>query len=892
MALPPGTRLGPYQILDLIGAGGMGEVYRGKDTRLDRDVAIKVLPAHLAANAEFRQRLEREARAVAALNHPHICALYDIGSHRPEGGSQEAGVDFLVLEYLEGATLAARLEKGPLPVDQALRCAIQVADALDKAHRKGFTHRDLKPGNIMLTKSGAKLLDFGLAKAAATAAPAVNLSAMPTEGAPLTVAGAILGTIQYMSPEQVEGRDADARSDIFAFGAVLYEMTTGKKAFPGKSHTSVIAAILDADPPPIQTVQPASPAALERAVRTCLAKDPDQRWQSAHDLMRELEWIAEGDAAAPAHRRVAHPRVAGAVAAVATLIAMLLAVAYFRRPAMEAPVLKLSVLPPEKASFGDPVVISPDGRRLVFAAAVEGRSQLWVRSLDSLSPQPLPGTGGGIFPFWSPDSRYLGFFAEGKLRRIEVSGGPPQTLCDAFLGTGGAWNRDGVILFAPNRTGPLMRVSAAGGQAAPFTTLDPSVQETGHRWPLFLPDGKHYLYIGRGPQAEHHAVYAASLDSKNRKRLLAAESMVAYAPPHGDRQALLLFVRQGSLMAQPFDAGGLELRGEARPIAERVAPGLQFGFHAFSVSDNGVLAYRTGSSAAVQPTWFDRSGKLLGPVGQPGLVLNVSLSPDGKRIAETRGDPGGGLDIWLRDVARGAASRFTFEPTQERFPVWSPDGSRIAYASDREGVTNLYQKSSSGAGTEELLLKTPEQKYPSDWSADGRFLLFDTVGTKTARDLWLLPLTGDRAQRAPPVPFLQTPFSELQGQFSPGPEGAPRWIAYTSNETLREEVFVQTFPASGAKWMVSTNGGREPRWRRDGKELFYLAPDRKLMSVDVKLGATFEAGVPRALFEIRPPSVSLSSNYYAVTADGQRFLVAQLAEESAGAPITVVMNWK
>jgi len=618
MALATGTRLGPYEIVALVGSGGMGEVYKATDTRLDRTVAIKVLPQHLAANPELRQRMEREARAVAALNHPHICALYDVGS--------QDGIDFLVLEFLEGETLAARIARGPLELGELLRCAVQAADALDKAHRQAFTHRDLKPGNIMLTKAGAKLLDFGLAKTGGGPGGAI-LPTTPTQSAAaLTAAGTVLGTFQYMAPEQLAGRDADARSDIFSFGAVLYEMATGHKAFPGTTQATVIGAILHTEPAPV------SPPSLDRAIRVCLAKDADERWQSVKDLKRELEWIAETPAAAtPPSEPAVRSRVPWMIAAVVTLAALALAGLYFRRPPAEQRVTRFVVLPPEKATFGDSVVVSPNGRLVAFTAVSDGRTALWIRPLNSLTPQQVAGTEDAILPFWSPDSRFVAFFAGVKLKKVEVSGGPPQTLCDAPPGTGGAWSPEGTIVFVGARQGVLQRVSSAGGAPANLTTFDASRRENSHRWPLFLPDGRHFLYLARSSAIENSGIYAGSLDGKTRKRILSAVSMVGYAEPGAAGKGYLLYVREATLVAQPFDPGRLETTGEPFPVAEKVGTGVITGMAPFSVSPGGVLVYRSVTRGGnAQLTWFDRAGKLLETAGPAGPYFDQSLSPDGK----------------------------------------------------------------------------------------------------------------------------------------------------------------------------------------------------------------------------------------------------------------------
>jgi serine/threonine protein kinase len=519
MTLAAGSRLGPYEILSAIGAGGMGEVYKARDTRLERTVAVKVLPEHLTANEDLRQRFEREAKTISQISHPHICALYDVG--------REGDRDYLVMEYLEGETLAARLDKGALPAEQLLRYGIEIADALDKAHRLGIVHRDLKPGNVMLTKSGVKLLDFGLAKAVQPAASVSALTSMPTETPALTAEGTILGTFQYMAPEQLEARDTDARTDIFAFGAVVYEMATGQKAFSGRSRASLIGAILKDEPPPISAVQPMTPPALDRVVKTCLAKDPEDRWQTARDVVLELGWIAEGSQAGTTPPAVAARRsrervawILSALLAIALALTLVLPYLGRARTSSEGRAVRLSVLPPEKGRFmPGTIALSPDGTRLAFVAAdADGRSLLWIRSLDALEARALPGTERAYAPFWSPDGRFLAFFAEGKLKRVEASGGPPQilsnltgTLSAGTVGRGGTWNREGVILFAPNPGGPLVRIADTGGAPAPVTKLDVSRQENSHRWPVFLPDGRRFLYFARSRLKENHAIFVGSL---------------------------------------------------------------------------------------------------------------------------------------------------------------------------------------------------------------------------------------------------------------------------------------------------------------------------------------------------------------------------------------------
>ncbi len=875
MALPAGTRLGPYEILSPIGAGGMGEVYRGRDTRLDRTVAIKVLAAHFSSQPDLRQRFEREARAVSSLNHPHICILHDVG--------HQDGVDFLVMEYLEGETLAVRLSRGPLPIEQAVPYAIQIADALALAHRQGVFHRDLKPGNIMLTKSGAKLLDFGLAKIAAPAG-AGSLTTSPTQGAPLTTAGTILGTFQYMAPEQLEGHDADARSDVFSFGAVLYEMVTGRKAFEGRTQASVAGAILHTEPPSASSLQPGLPPALDRLIRRCLLKDPEQRWQTARDLASELQWIVEAGAPAPAPAAIPVPtrlreKLFWPVTAIAVVALLAFALSQFRRPPEPAEAIRFVISPPEKASFTGFPSVSPDGRRVAAVVAdASGKRAVWVRSLDALAAQPLPGSEESLFSFWSPDSRSLGFFSQGRLKTVAVSGGAPQVVCAVPESVGATWNQDGVILFG-RFADVVHSVPATGGVPVPVTSLDKSRQEVGHRLPYFLPDGRRFLYYAFSRQAENNAVYAGSLDSKEKKLVVRAGSAAVYAAP-----GYLLYLRENTLVAHRFDAGKLQVVGEPAVLAEQVGQLRAISLGYFSASSTGVLTHFGEGTANSQLAWLDRTGKRLGSVGPPGAFSDPWLSPDEKRVALGRIDrQSGNPDIWIMEFGRGTLSRFTFDPAMEHLPVWSPDGSRVAYDSHREGAGDIYQKMASGAGGEELLLKWPEGAGLSDWSRDGKFLAYQSLNSKTHYDIWILPLSGDRK----PVPFLQSEFNERSGQFSP--DG--RWMAYVSDESGRVEVYVQSFPPGGGKWQISTNGGAEPQWRRDGKELFYLAPDNKLMAVDIQSGKGFEAGVPKSLLEVRVGGVAALRNHYTVSADGRRFLINAAPEDAPSSPITVVLNW-
>ncbi len=882
MTLAQGTRLGPYEILAPVGAGGMGEVYRARDTRLDRTVAVKVLSSHLSDNPEIRQRFDREARTISQLSHPHICALHDVG--------HQDGIDYLVMEFLEGETMTDRLSRGPLPAEGVLRYGIEIADALDKAHRQGIVHRDLKPGNIMLTKSGVKLVDFGLAKLAAVSPANSSVSILQTQaGMNLTQEGTILGTFQYMAPEQLEGAEADARSDIFAFGAVLYEMATGQKAFSGKSQASLIAAILGSEPAAISTVAPMTPPALDRVVKTCLAKDPDDRWQTAHDVMLQLKWIAEGgsQAGVPAPlvaRRRSRERLAWSVAAVLALATVALAAALLARPRSVPRLVRSSLLPPEKTTYhfvsdaAGPPALSPDGLQIAFTAReTSGKTFLWVRSLDSLTARELAGTEGAMYPFWSPDGRHIGFFAGGKLKKIEAAGGPALALCDAADARGGTWSRDGVILFEPHFREPLSRISANGGKVAAVTKFDEARRETTHRFPLFLPDGKHFLYEAAshtvGTDSELHAIYLGSLDGALPKLVVNARSKPLYAAGH------ILFVRQKTLMAQPFDAGSGKLSGEPVPIVGNVQEDPGFFTAVFSVSDNGVLAYQEagGSVDQFQLTWFDRTGKKLDALGSKGNIWNPRISHDGRRVVYTIGDPG---DLWLEDLSRHVATRITFDPADDNNAAWSPDDSRIFFMSMRTGGGDIYGKSASGTGSDELLFSSSSVKPPGSFSPDGHYMLFSALNPKTKWDLELLSLPERKV-----TAFLKTDFDENQGEFSP--DG--RWIAYASNESGRYEVYVQPFPGPGGKWQISVAGGSMPVWRRDGKEIFYLAADRKVMAVPVRIGDAFEPGTPVALFEARLKDDP--DRHYDVSADGQRFLLTTPLGDETAPPITLVQNW-
>ena len=861
----------------------MGEVYRARDTRLDRTVAIKILPAHLSSDPVRKQRFEREAKTISSLNHPHICVVHDVG--------HQDGIDYLVMECVEGETLAKRLEKGPLPLDQALKFGAQIADGLDKAHRSGVVHRDLKPGNIMLTPAGTKLLDFGLAKAAAPLTTGATLTTAAMNTKPVTQEGTIVGTFQYMSPEQIEGKELDGRSDIFSLGTVLYEMVTGQRAFQGKSQLSVASAILEKEPAPISTVKPMTPPALEHAIRRCFAKDPEERWQTARDVAIELKWIADSGsqsaAVTPEKNRTNNSRpwlLAGL--AVTAAIAVALTFLNLRRPATDGRVTRTYIKPMANSSFifsgtAAGFALSPDGRLLAYVASTpDGKSVLWLRPMDSLQAKPLAGTDGATYPFWSPDSRFIGFFAGGKLRKIDSSGGPPFTICDSSDGRGGTWNRDGDILFTPAVNSTIFRVSASGGPSTSVTSLDPSKNETTNRWPYFLPDGRHFLYwtgsVFAPRETLANSVMLGSLDSKESRLLVRSHTNGIYASGH------LLFMRQYTLLAQPFDTRSLQLTGDAVPVADPVQEGRSVAKGVFSASDDGLLTYVEGASGADrQLEWFDRSGKQAGAVPGAEAYAGVRISPDGKRLAYYLDSAG--YDVWSYDLARNVKTALTFGSGSgqgNNYPVWSPDGRRIIYASYREGKYGLYQKASDGSGPEEPILEAVGRiRFPTDWSPDGKFLTY-IEGALGGWAVWMLPLDGQRK----PYLFHTSQFAEREASFSP--DG--KWAAYCSNESGDYKVYVVPFPGSGGKWQVSPQGGCGPRWRRDGKEIFYISSDNKMMATEVKSSASsFEIGSTHELFATRPYGVF---GRFDVSADGQRFVIPFEAGQPTAA-ITLVVNW-
>ena len=878
MTLSAGTLLGPYEIVSLVGSGGMGEVYRARDTRLSRTVAVKTLTTQVAHRPDLKARFEREAKTLATLSHPHICSVFDVG--------QQDGVDYLVMEFLDGHTLAHRLRDSALPLNETLKIAIQLADALDKAHRQNIVHRDLKPGNIVLAKAGAKIVDFGLAKLVEDRRGPIGATGLSTR-TPMTAEGTILGTMQYMAPEQLEAKEADARTDIFAFGAIVYEMVTGRRSFDEKTQASLIAAILDRDPPPMSTLQPMTPSSLERVIRKCLAKDPDARWQSAGDLLEELKWIADGtfgDAASAIAGEPSKKRTFAVWAAVSTILlfAALVAVGVLAtRPEIRAEEIRFEV-PTPNISNPRQITISPDGRWLAFIASTETGSAIFLRRFESTKLELLSGTDGASSPFWSPDSREIAFFSAGRIKKISVTGGAVQNICDAPNLAGGTWNSNGVIVFAA--AGVLNRTSSAGGERRPITVRDESKQETNHFAPYFLPDGKRYVYLAWSPQQSNSAVYLASLDSKDRTKLLDVQSKVVYA-----NSGYLLFHKQGILFAQPFDKDAALLTGEPVRVADEVSYDALSAEGAFDVSVNGRLIYFAGEGPAVdrQFVWRDRTGRPLGNQAKPGLyTTNFDLSPDGTQIAVAqRNRQASQYDISLIDWARDFSRRLTFDPalSPNGNVVWSPDGKRVAFASQRAGNRDIYERNVNGVGTDTPLLATPVDEWPEDWSEDGRYLAYGRNTTQANGGLFALPLFGDRK----PIAIADTPFGEDEPRFSK--DG--RWVAYNSDESGLPQVYLVSFPAIDQKRQISTDGGVQPRWRRDGKELFYLGLDGRIMAVDLRIDATVDAGVPRPLFNTRL-NVDPIRDQFAVTSDGQRFLVQVPVVNGAPTPITVVLNWR
>jgi eukaryotic-like serine/threonine-protein kinase len=892
MALVSGTKLGPYEIVAPLGAGGMGEVYRAKDTRLGRDVAIKILPKEMSADPVRKQRFEREAKTISSLNHPNICTLHDVGS--------QDGVDYLVMECVEGETLAKRLEKGPLPLEQVLRIGQEIAGALDKAHRSGVVHRDLKPGNVMLTATGAKLLDFGLAKESSPLATAATLTAViPTS--PVTQEGMIVGTFQYMSPEQIEGKELDGRSDIFSLGAVLYEMLTGKKAFEGKTQLSVASAILEKEPAPISTIKPLTPANLDHAIRKCLAKDCDERWQTARDLASELKWIGESDSDSAA-RGVAEKSGKFRLGLVWTVmmlagIAVTMAVTYFAtRPAPEPP-LMASVIPPPGV-FADtsgrigPPQISPDGKRIAFigcksesaaASMLGGKTcSIWLRVLASAEAREVSDTSGAYYPFWSPDGHEIAFFGDGKLKRVAADGGPVQVISDAADARGGSWGTSGIIIFAATRLSPILRVTADGGTPVAIAEVKPSsvpaVQVVSHRWPQFLSDGRHFLYVNapNGSCTELNELHFASIDGKQDVSLMRTCSSAAFA--NGN----LLFWRDGNVVAQRFDPRTGVLSGAPAAIVEHANFEPLFSIAEFSTSAEGKLVYMAGDApTGSQLVWYDRTGKVTGTLGENDRYKNVAISRDGSRVVA---DTISVKESKIRILdSRGTRTLVTLGNSDGAGPTWSPDGKQIYFTSTANGPQEIYVRAADGSGEEKPVLKFNKDQYGALFlsvSPDGKSLAYAIIDRATGGDIYTLALGGD----GKPQPFLHSVANETAPAFSP--DG--RWLAYESDSSGRKEAYITPYPAGGAQYQVSTSGGERPIWRHDGKEIYYRE-GLTIMAVEVNTKASpVEFSSPKALFELA--SGNLNGRYYDVAPDG-RFLANTAPLTPKAQSFSLLINW-
>ena len=868
LMLDPGTSLGPYRIESVLGSGGMGDVYLATDTRLNRKIAIKTLLEEFSSQANWKYRFKQEAQAVASLSHANICTLHDVG--------HADGVDFLVMEYLEGQNLSERLKAiGRLSVDEALRHAMQIADALHRTHRKGVIHGDLKPGNVMITKSGVKLLDFGLAQLREA-----SHSLETTNSFTLGATRDMMGTPQYMAPEQVEQKGADSRSDIFAFGALLFEMLTGQKAFKGDSTAGVFAAILRENPPAISVLRPDVPPALEQIVENCLAKDPEERWQDAGDLHLQLKGIRAGQATTVTSVQRPSAVMFGVLALVAAGVTVLgITLDRRMREAPDLPGLRFSILPPDGVVIGGVprMALSPDGRSMAFTAGpAGGKPQLWVRRLDSPDARALAGTDNAVIPFWSPDSLSIAFNADGKMRRIDAAGGPVQVLCDGpQLDGGGTWNEDGVILFSGRGPeGPIMRVPAAGGSPSPVTRLGPN--ETSHRWPRFLPDGRHFLFLATDQRPQSGTLYVGSIDGQPPKRLFDSQFMADFVDGY------LLFKRDLALVAQPFDPGTLEFTGEAVPVADWIGSVPSSRRVGFSASSAGYLAFSSDIGITSRLVWLDRNGRQTEELPAPPDISHMWVSPDQTRVATASAG-----DVWFLELSRGVQSRVTLSESIENQPVWSYDGKYVVFASNRDdSVFKLYRKSSSGLGEDELLLKDSVHVVPSDVSPDGKFLLFQKSTSVANTDLYALPLAGGA-----PIPVAATPYDEIQGRFSH--DG--RWIAYVTNESGQNQIYVRSFPSNDRKVPISATGGVQPRWRRDDKELYFVAKSGMLMVTSIISLDRREVGLPSPLFDpmlapgaVQPLPMPMSN--YAASPDGSRFLTI-VQNTTREDPITVLQNW-
>ncbi|HUO85150.1 MAG TPA: protein kinase [Thermoanaerobaculia bacterium] len=902
--LEMGTRLGPYEITAHLGAGGMGEVYRARDTRLGREVAVKILPSEFGENAQLKLRFEREAQTISQLSHPHICLLYDVGESRierlassPTGDSvsspdpQSSTLSYLVMECLEGETLAERLVRGPLPVDQVLRIGVEVADALEAAHRRGIVHRDLKPGNIMLTKSGAKLLDFGLAKSAEQ--PPLHLltgsgesvSSSPTELRPLTTEGTIVGTFQYMAPEQIDGQPADERTDIFAFGCVLYEMLTGRRAFEGKSKGSLIAAIVSGQPQPVISLQPTTPPALDRVIQECLQKDPDDRWQSAHDIRRELEWIrglfSSGGTAvepqSPAHRRKRREGLAWALAVILPLAAIAATWMTTRNSAAELPVLVSAIAPPtgtELVATGDaggPVTISPNGRHVTYVAKDDQGPRIWVQSLETGVAKPLPGTSGGMFPFWSPDSRSLGFFQAGRLQVMDLESSAPRAVAEAADARGGSWGPDGTILYSPFTQSGIWRVPAGGGEGVevvkierPYTTL---------RWPAFLPDGRRFVYLAAthvDPDNPETAIWLGSLEGGKPRKLFQS---LGDAIPYGE---FLLSLQGTQLVARKLGDGTIE--GKPIPIRDNVLYDSGTWRTIASVSSSGLLVVQsTGGQLGSRLIWLDRAGKATGEILPQDTYTDVAIAPGGDQIAMSIGDPGGTL--FLYDVERGVRTRFSFIDGTAGFPVWTPDGKQVIFNGMTAQSNGIFIKPVDGSRSERLVLEDDDGLRPTDVTPDGRFLLYDKR-TPGEGNIMAVPIAGGE-----PFAVVKDPGQQVDGHLSP--DG--RWITYVSTWGGGRSVFLAPFPGPGGKWQVSGDTAAiYAWWNSNGNEILYLSANGSMNSVSISFeGNGVHLGSPQQLFSI---NVNTNSRSIGVSRDGTRFLARIASERSSGAA-TLVQNW-
>jgi Tol biopolymer transport system component/predicted Ser/Thr protein kinase len=860
MSLKAGTRLGAYEIVNPLGYGGMGEVYRARDTRLDRLVALKVLPNEFAGNGDRRRRFEQEARAVAALNHPNVVSVYDVGE------------DYFVSELIDGEPLRAVR----LPFRTSIDVAAQIAEGLAAAHAAGIIHRDLKPENILLTKDGrAKILDFGLAKVD----PARSGDVMQT----VTDPGIVMGTVGYMSPEQIRGQDVDHRSDIFSFGLILYELLSGARAFHRQTLAETMAAIVNEDLPDLP---PTIPGALSHIVAHCVAKQPASRFQNAKDLafaLRALSGVQSTPAPQLKSRRVDLWKVASGVLAV--LLGMSFWAALRERPS-ELGAVRLFLNPPPEMTFTDSGgAISPDGRAIAFVAAAPGKQTLWIRHLDSTTLREFPGTEAASYPFWSPDSKSIAFFSAGKLKSVRLSGGLPEVICAAQSGRGGSWGTAGVIVFAPTAGGGLQQVPAGGGEPKPATQLSAARQETEHRWPQLLPDGNRFLYWSLSSNPDHRGIYASSLSAPQQNvRILATNFKAEYAPQFSRSPEQLLWIRDDSLVAQRFDSTKLRLQGEVTPVSNVVGTGAT-GFAHFSVSPNGVLVYGVGQLGKRSIEWWDRRGTLLKVEAAPSQFYGPRLSPDGSRLAVSRVDQPNS-DIWLYEFSRRTMTRLTVEPGFDNYSVWSPDGKKVVSSASRAGPRNLYVRSAAGRTVEERLTQSPHAHYSSDWSPDGRYVVFTEVHPKSAGDIWLVRADLS-APTVKPEPFLATPFDETNGRLSP--DG--KWMAYASNESGPYEVYVQAFRPGGTRWSVSNRSGSHPVWRADGRELFFVSESGRLMSVAVKPTSTgLEFSTPQELFAI-PTRRGEHFYDYDVASDGQRFIVLANAVQGTPEPLMVLLNW-